>query len=137
MKELPPVWLRQWLGTTCSMSLLVVLPVPFTFGKMDLIDGIDFLLLAMATFALAEALMSVFRPDKGGLSGDQLGQMGSLKLSKEEVKEVVPTVARSSILGFFTGVLPGAGATIASFLAYGMERNLASAKKSWALVKAV
>ncbi|MGI9279041.1 MAG: tripartite tricarboxylate transporter permease [Endozoicomonas sp.] len=101
----------------------------FTFGKMDLIDGIDFLLLAMATFALAEALMSVFRPDKGGPSGDQLSQMGSLKLSKQEVKEVAPTIARSSILGFFTGVLPGAGATIASFLAYGMERNLASAKE--------
>jgi putative tricarboxylic transport membrane protein len=33
------------------------------------------------------------------------------------------------VLGFFVGVLPGAGATIASFLAYGMERNLASAKE--------
>ena len=33
------------------------------------------------------------------------------------------TIPRSSILGFIVGVLPGAGATIASFLAYGMERN--------------
>ena len=33
------------------------------------------------------------------------------------------TIPRSSILGFIIGVLPGAGATIASFLAYGMERN--------------
>lgn len=37
---------------------------------------------------------------------------------------VAPTVARSSLLGFLIGTLPGAGATIASFLAYGMERNL-------------
>ena len=36
---------------------------------------------------------------------------------------------RSSILGFFTGVLPGAGATIAAFLSYGMERNLAPKEK--------
>ncbi|MBT4087774.1 MAG: tripartite tricarboxylate transporter permease, partial [Deltaproteobacteria bacterium] len=44
-------------------------------------------------------------------------------------KEVAPTVARSSVLGFFVGVLPGAGATLASFLAYGMERNLANDKR--------
>jgi putative tricarboxylic transport membrane protein len=55
--------------------------------------------------------------------------MGSLKLSKDEVKEMAPVIGRSSVLGFFVGVLPGAGATIASFLAYGMERNLASAKE--------
>jgi putative tricarboxylic transport membrane protein len=45
------------------------------------------------------------------------------------VKEIVPTIGWSSILGFFIGVLPGVGATLASFLAYGMERNLASAKE--------
>ena len=53
----------------------------------------------------------------------------SLKLSREEVKLIAPSIGRSSILGFLVGVLPGAGATIASFLAYGMERNLASAKE--------
>ena len=34
------------------------------------------------------------------------------------------TIPRSSVIGFLIGVLPGAGATIASFLAYGMERNV-------------
>ena len=38
-------------------------------------------------------------------------------------KKMVTTIPRSSVLGFIIGVLPGAGATIASFLAYGMERN--------------
>ena len=51
--------------------------------------------------------------------------LSSMKLSLDEVKEVAPTVARSSVFGFIVGVLPGAGATIASFLAYGLERNLA------------
>ena len=36
---------------------------------------------------------------------------------------MVTTIPRSSVLGFIIGVLPGAGSTIASFLAYGMERN--------------
>ncbi|MEX0941722.1 MAG: tripartite tricarboxylate transporter permease [Pseudomonadales bacterium] len=96
----------------------------FTFGRMDLIDGISFLLLAMATFALSEALMMVLNP---GAQGKPVSLANtSLKMTRAEVKSVVPTVSRSSILGFFVGTLPGAGATIASFLAYGMERNLAS-----------
>ena len=38
---------------------------------------------------------------------------------------MAPVVGRSSFLGFIVGVLPGAGATIASFMAYATERNLA------------
>ncbi len=98
----------------------------FTFERLDLIDGISFLLLAMATFALAEALMSVLKREDSSISGKQTDKssLGSMKLTKAEVKEVAPTVVRSSVLGFFVGVLPGAGATIASFLAYGLERNI-------------
>jgi len=98
----------------------------FTFGWVDLIDGISFLLLAMATFALAEVIMSVMRRE--GQDSDtrvDTSQLGSMKLTREEVKDVAPTIVRSSFLGFLVGVLPGAGATIAAFLAYGTERNLA------------
>ena len=103
----------------------------FTFGRMDLIDGISFLLLAMAAFALSEALMNVLENHKvSKQEEDELKKdLGTLKLTKAEVKEILPTIGRSSILGFFVGVLPGAGATIASFLAYGMERSFASAKE--------
>ncbi|ADZ92148.1 tripartite tricarboxylate transporter permease [Marinomonas mediterranea] len=102
----------------------------FTFGSVDLLDGVSFLLLAMATFALTEVVMSVMK--RQHLEEDpeiDMAALGSMKLSKEEVKEVAPTVARSSVFGFIIGVLPGAGATIASFLAYGMERNFASVKE--------
>lgn len=94
----------------------------FTFGRMDLIDGISFLLLAMATFALAEAFMMVLRPTRN--STTQFPAYRDLKLNKDDIKRIVPSIGRSSILGFVVGTLPGAGATIASFLAYGMERNL-------------
>ncbi|MCK2083403.1 tripartite tricarboxylate transporter permease [Aeromonas sp. 3925] len=99
----------------------------FTFGLPDLRDGFSFLLLAMATFALAEILMTVLRPgkDTSKEEASKLQQLGSLKLSRDEVKEIAPPIARSSVLGFLIGVLPGAGATIASFMAYGAERNFA------------
>ena len=103
----------------------------FTFGRLDLIDGISFLLLAMAAFALSEAMMNILdnkeqtQAEKDALKKD----IGSLKITRAEVKEMAPTVGRSSVLGFFVGVLPGAGATIASFLAYGMERSFANVKE--------
>jgi putative tricarboxylic transport membrane protein len=105
----------------------VIYGIPrFTFGNLDLIDGISFLLLAMATFALAEVVMTVL---KGEHKEDDvpmdMSSLGSMKLSKEEVKHVAPTAGRASLFGFLVGVLPGAGATIAAFLAYGVERNLA------------
>ena len=100
----------------------------FTFGSVNLIDGVSFLLLAMATFALAEVLMAVMKGQhKEQDQAMDSETLGSMKLSSEEVKDVAPTIARSSVFGFLVGVLPGAGATIASFLAYGLERNLASA----------
>jgi putative tricarboxylic transport membrane protein len=103
----------------------------FTFGSLDLVDGISFLLLAMAAFALSEALMTVLkgRSDPIAESRSASQNIGSLKIEKSEIREMVPVVARSSVVGFFVGVLPGAGATIASFLAYGMERAIAPAKE--------
>jgi putative tricarboxylic transport membrane protein len=98
----------------------------FTFGSLELLDGIEFLLLAMATFALTEALMIILKRDESSdsLKPKMIG-FKSLKVTKEEFKFIAPTIARSSILGFFIGVLPGAGATLGSFMSYGMERNLA------------
>ena len=96
----------------------------FTYGRLDLLDGISFLLLAMAAFALSEVLLSVLSGDS--VSGDgRKSALGSLRLKSKEVKQIAPAVGRSSILGFFVGVLPGAGATIASFMGYSMERSIA------------
>ena len=99
----------------------------FAFGNINLVDGISFLLLAMATFALAEAVMNVLKRTDSNASLES-GTLGTLKLNKDEVKKIIPPIGRSSIFGFLVGVLPGAGATIASFLAYGMERNIANEK---------
>ncbi len=101
----------------------------FTFGRMDLIDGISFLLLAMATFALSEAIMMVL---KRGQQNTQVNFSSiDMRLTAAEVRTIVPVISRSSILGFLVGVLPGAGATIASFLAYGAERSLAHDKATF------
>ncbi len=94
----------------------------YTFGSIEMLDGINFLVVALGIFALAEVFYMLLR---GSKKVQKRNEIGSLKLSMGEVKEMAAPVARSSVLGFFTGVLPGAGATIGSFLGYSMEKRLA------------
>ena len=100
----------------------------FTFNNMNLSDGISFVLVVMATFAMSEALTIIIKGSDPTKAAKQISltDLGSIKLNSEEKKKMIKTIPRSSVLGFIVGVLPGAGATIASFLAYGMERNFVS-----------
>ena len=94
----------------------------FTMGLMDLQSGIGFITLAMAMFALPEALYLVLKPPRDNSSS---GEIKDLRITTREGLAIAPVIGRQSLQGFFIGVLPGAGATIASFLGYAVERNIA------------
>jgi putative tricarboxylic transport membrane protein len=96
----------------------------FTMGLMDLQSGFSFITLAMAMFALPEALFLVLNPKRSAQGSS--GKIDNLRITREEGRKIAPVIGRQSIQGFFIGVLPGAGATIASFLGYAVERNIAS-----------
>ena len=96
----------------------------FTMGLMDLQSGFGFITLAMAMFALPEALFLVLHPKQ--ISNSEQGDIKNLKITRAEAWAIAPVIGRQSIQGFFIGVLPGAGATIASVLGYAVERNIAS-----------
>lgn len=95
----------------------------FTMGVMDLQSGFGFITLAMAMFALPEALYLVLDPKRSSTGSS--GEIKNLRITRKEAKAIAPVVGRQSIQGFLIGVLPGAGATIASFLGYAVERNIA------------
>lgn len=102
----------------------------FTMGLLDLQSGISFITLAMAMFALPEALFLVLNPLRGaGAADGESNKITNLRFSREEGKSMIPVIGRQSIQGFFIGVLPGAGATIASFLGYAVERNIAKGEE--------
>ncbi|GAA0775683.1 tripartite tricarboxylate transporter permease [Roseibium denhamense] len=96
----------------------------FTMGLMDLQSGFGFITLAMAMFALPEALYLVLDPSRSKTEGGT-NEIKDLRITKAEAKAITPVIGRQSIQGFLIGVLPGAGATIASFLGYAVERNIA------------
>ncbi len=99
----------------------------FTMGLMDLQSGFSFITLAMAIFALPEAIFLVLNPARS--SQENNGKIENLRISRQEARAIAPVIGRQSLQGFFIGVLPGAGATIASFLGYAVERNIASEKE--------
>ncbi|WP_144460830.1 tripartite tricarboxylate transporter permease [Siminovitchia fortis] len=101
----------------------------FTFGNASLYEGIDFLIVALGLFALAEVAQLVITRTKSMFTNKT--SVGSLRLSKQDVKDISGPVGRHSILGFIIGVLPGAGATIASFMAYMGERKLSKDPSSF------
>lgn len=99
----------------------------FTMGVMDLQSGFGFITLAMAMFALPEAIFLVLDPGRSKTGdGSDSGKIKNLRITREEARKITPVIGRQSLQGFFIGVLPGAGATIASFLGYAVERNIAS-----------
>jgi putative tricarboxylic transport membrane protein len=99
----------------------------FTLGILDLQSGLGFVTLAMALFALPEALFLVIDRKRGGEPGSDSLKIKDLRITLEEARTIAPVIGRQSLQGFFIGVLPGAGATIASFLGYAVERNIATA----------
>ncbi|MDC3412016.1 tripartite tricarboxylate transporter permease [Terrihalobacillus insolitus] len=95
----------------------------FTFGNVNLLEGLDFLVIALGLFALAEVCTLILNRKDDSVSNSH--KLGSLRLGKSDFKEMKGPMARQSILGFLLGVLPGAGATIASFIGYITEKRIA------------
>ncbi|MDE0008617.1 MAG: tripartite tricarboxylate transporter permease, partial [Gammaproteobacteria bacterium] len=69
---------------------------------------------------LAEAFHMLVRGDSAPIP-DRVGKR--VRLHPGDARAIAPTVGRSSVLGFLVGVLPGAGATLASFFAYDLQKR--------------
>lgn len=92
----------------------------FTFGSLELLGGIDFTVLTIGLFAVSEILIVI-----EGLGTGKLARFsGGERLKLAEVVRCLPTMARATGIGFATGVLPGAGASVASALAYTSEKKI-------------
>ena len=108
-----------WLGTV-GMDYFSSVP-RFTFGISKLLDGIDPLPFMLGLFAAVEIYNVAHTPrDMSAYVKDKQADITKLA-SFKDIWEVKWTTLRSGILGTFVGVMPGAGATIASWLAYGVE----------------
>ena len=111
-----------WLATV-GVDLISGQP-RFTFGQLKLLSGVPFVPVAVGLFGLAEVLSAVHE----GRSGTPTG-------ADVRLRHVLPTatdwiasrwaILRGAVIGFLVGILPGAGATAASMIAYAAEKRAA------------
>jgi putative tricarboxylic transport membrane protein len=93
----------------------------YTFGQLELIDGIDFVVLAMGLFGVSEILinaeqsMDIPRPPK----------VKGLIPPRDEWGPSAKAIGRGTILGMVLGLIPGSSASIASLLSYSLEKKVA------------
>jgi putative tricarboxylic transport membrane protein len=93
----------------------------FTFGNLELMDGVGFLPIAVGLFGIGTVFGMIDQTLHMEIMKTTLREM---IITKKDLTDSAMPVVRGTIIGFVIGVLPGAGATIASFLAYATEKRL-------------
>lgn len=100
----------------------------FTFGNMNLTSGVNLIPVMIGLFAASEAFKSmedIFEKRNINVIVEKSN------LSKKEAKGLIPTILRSSLIGTFIGMIPGAGADIASFVSYNEAKRFSKDKEAF------
>jgi TctA family transporter len=93
----------------------------FAFGVPELADGINFVVVAMGVFGVAEIARNLETERTRSVF---VAQIGGLMPSREDWKRMLAPILRGTALGSLLGILPGGGALLASFAAYSLEKKV-------------
>ncbi len=97
----------------------------FTFDSIHVADGIQFVVLVLGLFSVSEMLLLLEKTHHGHVAVKATGRM---LFNVKEAASVFVVNVRCGLMGFVLGVLPGAGATLASAVAYMTEKKIAGEK---------
>lgn len=98
----------------------------YNFGSLHLMGGIPFVAFVIGTVGLSQVIdLMVTRNDPSEIPSEKLTIRGSL-LTRHQYKRMFMPALRSGFIGTFVGVLPGSGATAASFLCYASQKAFKS-----------
>ncbi len=89
----------------------------------ELIEGVDFVAIIIGVYGLGEVLINIetaVRLDFGKVTL----RFKELFPTWSDIRKVLPATGRGSIIGTLVGILPGAGGTVATFIAYSSEKNM-------------
>ena len=93
----------------------------FSYGIIELGDGIGIVPVAVGLFGLSEILLTAGQPTPPAIQRPTLRQ---LIPSKVEMKSSFGPIWRGSVIGFLIGIIPGSAHIISSFVSYGIERRV-------------
>ncbi|MGH7772605.1 MAG: tripartite tricarboxylate transporter permease [Candidatus Binatia bacterium] len=95
----------------------------FTFGRSELMDGISFITVATGLFAVGEVLVNVGKPSSQEEIFRVPTRFRELLPTWQAMRACCGAFLRGTLIGFIVGVLPGAGASVSSFISYGIEKR--------------
>jgi putative tricarboxylic transport membrane protein len=99
----------------------------FTFNTVHFYDGVDFLVAIVGLFAVSEVLVFIEHRGTGqGSDGATVVKLGRITPPVAMLKHTTGAMGRGTVLGFIAGVLPGAGASLGSFIAYAVEKKVSN-----------
>jgi putative tricarboxylic transport membrane protein len=93
----------------------------FTFDSLELADGLDFVVVAMGLFGVAEILYNL--EERHG-KPHVPAAVSNIWPSRKDLRQSSGAIGRGSVIGFFLGVLPGGGAVMSSLAAYAVEKKV-------------
>ena len=93
----------------------------FTFDSLELAEGLDFVVVAMGLFGVAEILYNL--EERHGKVHVPV-KVGKVWPTRQDLRQSSGAIGRGSLIGFFLGVLPGGGAVMASLAAYATEKRI-------------
>ena len=100
----------------------------FTGGSLHLYDGVDFLVAIVGLFAVAEVFVFIESHGRDSAIGVKLEK---IRIPVRDIVNSGWTMLRGTGIGFVAGLLPGAGASLGSFLAYMLEKSTARDKSTF------
>jgi putative tricarboxylic transport membrane protein len=93
----------------------------FSFGIVELGDGVGIVPVAVGLFGISEILLTAAQGEGPKV---HMPKFRELMPSSRELRDSVGPIARGSLLGFLIGIIPGSAHVISSFVSYGLERRL-------------
>ncbi|HSF56921.1 MAG TPA: tripartite tricarboxylate transporter permease [Candidatus Binatia bacterium] len=93
----------------------------FSYGLIELGDGIGVVPVAVGLFGLSEILLTAGKPSAPEVAKPRLRE---LLPSREEWRDSLWPIGRGTVLGFLIGIIPGSAHIMASFVSYALERRL-------------
>jgi putative tricarboxylic transport membrane protein len=122
-------------GISAGLGVLIaavgvdpVLGMPrFTFGDVNMLNGISIVAVAMGLFGLGEILLNVENLNREIFAT----KMRSLLLTRQDIRDSIMPIVRGTAIGGALGFIPGLGTTASSFISYTTEKRLSKRPEKW------
>ncbi len=122
----PPVKTLAMIAAGLALGTVGLDPLTawprFTFGSLDVTDGLNFVALAIGLFGVSEILLSLEGIE--AVEAPRAPRLREMLPTRQEMRDAAPAILRGSGIGFLFGLVPGVSHIISTFVSYAVEKKV-------------